>query len=220
MKSAWVFVGMLFPMAAFSDPTSSDPTASDPAWVTGVPESQEIPANAVYSGAEIGVPNYVCHAPYMNGIHPGKLFAGHCNIEFAGQEMVRNDFEILTADAPTVSWVQDSVGFVPERAFASGEENGSPLYACRAQVNLDSLDRGLHGGKLIGENCNVPYGGGAYLAKIYEVLVIQIEEPVAVRKAYGNKVGEAGNRTAAGAGFAADGRALPRLPAKVVRFRN
>lgn len=167
----------------------------------------EIPANAVWAGAEGNDQNYVCRASYMNGMHPGKLLAGHCNIEFAGQELVRDEFEILTADTPSVSWVEAAEGSVPEGAYATGEENGSALFTCRAEVNhLDSLDRGLHAGKLIATNCNIPYGGGAYLSASYSILVIKLEDPVGVRGAHWVPV----RAPAIGNGYTADGRRLAR----------
>ena len=205
MKSVLFASLLLGPVGAFSGSVG----VVDPAWVSGTPGGQEIPANAVWAGAEGNDQNYVCRASYMNGIHPGKLLAGHCNIEFAGQELVRDEFEVLTADTPSVSWVEDSIGYVPEGAFATGEENGSSLFTCRAEVNhLDSLDRGLHAGKLIATNCNIPYGGGAYLSSTYSILVIKLEDPVAVR---GTRWVPA-RAPAMGTGFTADGR-RPARPA-------
>lgn len=181
---------------------------ADPVWVIGTSGSTEVPLNSVYAGSENGAANYVCRASYLGGIHPGKLLSGHCNIEFAGQELVRDDFEILTAEEATVNWINDSVGFAPEFAFRAGEENGMSLYACRAQVALDETDRGLHAGKLIGENCNIPYGGGAYLSRSYAILVIKVEEPpVAVRKPMWKAARVPG---VGGKGYSADGRALQR----------
>lgn len=190
---------LMGPLAAVSISTAQ----TEASWLIGVSGSTEIPSGAVWAGSEAGAANYVCRAPYMGGIHPGKLLAGHCNIEFAGQELVRDDFEVLTAEESQIKWVPDSVGFVPPWSFSAGEENGMSLYACRAQVKLDETDRGEHAGKLVGENCNIPYGGGAYLSRDYAVLVIG-EPPVSARKPMW-KPARAPFRGAA-KGYSADGR--------------
>ena len=211
---------LLGPLAAFSDPM----------WVTGTAGSAEIPINAVWAGAENGDQNYVCRSAYENGLHPGKLLAGHCNIEFAGKEVVRDDFEVLTADSADVSWVEDSLGYAPALAFPAGEENGSALFACRAQVtNLDGIDRGVHAGKVVGGGCNIAYGGTGYIASTYAVLEIKMEEPVGLRAARnGRAAGGVGESVAESIGkgphsgpqaYGVDGRALTRVPAAVVKLR-
>ncbi len=142
---------------------------SDPEWVS-VPS--EVPANAVLAGTEANVPNYVCRSEYQGGVHPGKYFAGKCNIEFAGQEVVQNVFDVLIADSGFFAWVPDSNGGASVTAFQVGSENGTTLYSCRAEVYFpDSItDVGTHAGKLVGDACNIPYGGTPYHSKQYQVL--------------------------------------------------
>ncbi|MBD2450000.1 DUF3421 domain-containing protein [Nostoc sp. FACHB-152] len=66
-----------------------------------------------------------------------------------------------------VDWVSESYGSVPSDAILAGYENdGSPLYICRAFYN-----EGLHPGKVVGENCNIGWGGQEISLPYYEVLV-------------------------------------------------
>jgi hypothetical protein len=197
-------------------PLAAMPASAEFAWVTGTSGGTEIPGDAVYAGSEGGADNYVCRASYLDGVHPGKLFAGHCNIEFAGQELVRDDFEVLTAPMDSYVWIDDSLGFAPDLSYPAGLENGISLLACRAIVKLDDQDRGSHAGKIIGENCNIPYGGGAFLSKTYAVLTF-IEEPVPARKPVWKAVRAGG--PGAFKGWSADGRALPKQSGTVLKAR-
>jgi hypothetical protein len=190
---------------------------ADPVWVTGMPGSTDYPLNLVQAGAENGAPNYVCHSAYMDGVHPGKLLDGHCNIEFAGQELVRDTFEILTADSASVSWLQDEGGYATLESMPAGTENGQTLYACRAPVFIDGSDRGIHAGKVVPPNCNIPYGGGAYLAQNFETLVVRFDTPVAARKPAVPAIapGKAAGRRVTADGRAAQGNSKVTLRARI-----
>ena len=79
--------------------------------------------------------------------------------------------------------MDDSLGHAPDNAFPADYENGMTLFSCRAEVEHtgDDQDHGLHPGKLVGESCNIPYGGVAYFASAYSVLVIKAEDPARTR---------------------------------------
>lgn len=149
--------------------------AKDPAWILG---NGEIPVGAVYAGSENDFNYYVCRGEHMNGLHPGKLHAGKCNIEFNFGEVVLDNYEVLLEESDRVRWVPDSLGAAPPDAFPVGSEDGSTLYSCAAEVwqkdengtVIGSL--GIHAGKMRAANCNIPYGGGAYLTDRYAVLVL------------------------------------------------
>jgi hypothetical protein len=54
-------------------------------------------SGAVVGGVERGVKLVVCRARHNNGVHPGKLLAGKCNIGWGGREIqATNGIEILT----------------------------------------------------------------------------------------------------------------------------
>lgn len=63
------------------------------------PWKGRLPANAVRGGVDQNgrVPLYICRAHYINGIHPGKLLSGKCNIGWGGQEVVLHHFEVLVS---------------------------------------------------------------------------------------------------------------------------
>jgi hypothetical protein len=183
---------------------------SDPEWVS-VPS--EVPANAVAAGTEANVPNYVCRSEYQGGVHPGKYFAGKCNIEFAGQEVVQETFEVLVADSGYFLWVPDSNGEVPVSGFQVGSENGTTLYSCRAEVYFpDSItDVGTHAGKLVADACNIPYGGVAYHSKQYQVLSTAPDTTTVRLAPRWNRAG-ARRRIPLADDYGADGRAVVALP--------
>ncbi len=72
--------------------------------------------------------------------------------------------ENLTSEPWT--WVPAEGGAIPQGAVLGGSENGQPLFICRAQYN-----GGVHPGKVVGQNCNIGWGGREILNPTYEVLV-------------------------------------------------
>lgn len=49
-----------------------------------------------YIGGGSGGDKYrICRAPHRNGVHPGKIVAGRCNIGWGGQEAVVDGYEVL-----------------------------------------------------------------------------------------------------------------------------
>ncbi|MEK8022028.1 MAG: DM9 repeat-containing protein [Candidatus Parabeggiatoa sp.] len=70
-------------------------------WVS----SNSIPPLAVQGGYNDtsegygGYPLMVCHGPYKQGVHPGKLWKGNCNIGWGGKEITLTNYQILVIKA-------------------------------------------------------------------------------------------------------------------------
>jgi len=58
-----------------------------------------LPAGAIRGGVDDNgrIPLFICRAHYRNGIHPGKLREGRCNIGWGGEEIVLRRFEVLVS---------------------------------------------------------------------------------------------------------------------------
>jgi len=66
-----------------------------------------------------------------------------------------------------IAWVAGAGGSVPPGALSGGAEPGRPhLYIGRGQYQ-----GGVHPGKVVGQNCNIGWGGREILLSHYEVLV-------------------------------------------------
>lgn len=120
----------------------------------------KIPANAVVGGFENGQPLYVGRAPFEGGMHPGKVLTGAgglCNIGWGGKEYsFAQGFEILTAPANSVAWVEYN-GTVPPYAILGGYNDAmqrEPLYIAK-----HAYMGGEHCGKLWANACNIGWGG-------------------------------------------------------------
>jgi hypothetical protein len=130
-------------------------------WQAGAVDPSD--PNAVRTDPSLGF--VVCRAPHGTGVHPGKQFAGACNIAYGAQEVVVTDgFETLVG--PQGRWQTVQHGQRPEGAFVAGNENGQPLVLCRV----------LHGGtwsagKVIGNECNFGFGGRNVGASTFDVLI-------------------------------------------------
>jgi hypothetical protein len=87
-------------------------------------------------------------------------------IGWGGAEVLLNSYQVLVGDGHGMRWVDASSGEVPAGAISGGHEPGRPdLYVCR--VN----HYGLQPGKLVGENCNIGYGGREIYFSSYQILV-------------------------------------------------
>src|SRR5262245_10298463 len=71
-------------------------------WQNGAQALQQNPrlAGAVVGGQAGGQPLVICRARHGNGTHPGKLWAGRCNIGYGGGEVAAADFDILFRSVP------------------------------------------------------------------------------------------------------------------------
>lgn len=126
-----------------------------------------LPMNAVVGG---GQPSpratlYICRAEYRNGLHPGKLYKGRCNIGWGGREVSLTDYQVLTSNVD-LNWIADSFGHIPNGAIEGGEADNTPLFICQARYH-----GGMHPGKIWGENCNIGWGGDEITLRHYNVLV-------------------------------------------------
>ena len=145
---------------------SLSPGVAAQTWVDSQSDSP-LPSNAVVGGQENGHRLYVCRASYNGGIHPGKVVAGNCNIGFGGQEVVLQQFQVLVTDPHPHAFPEwgppkdDMAGAV----VGGRESSGSPLWVCRAAYN-----GGIQPGKVVGANCNIPYGHQEIHVPQFEVL--------------------------------------------------
>lgn len=147
-------------------PNRHDRSRRGIAWVEMRP-GYPLPPTAVIGGYE---PNqqlslYVCRGNYNGAMHPGKLIGGKCNIGWGGNEIRLGRYQVLVSRRP-LNWIPANGGFIPANAIQAGVENGKPLYVCQATFN-----GGLHPGKLIGQTCNIGWGGKEILMPTYNVLV-------------------------------------------------
>lgn len=137
-----------------------------PEWLK-VSQGYGIPEDAVVGGGENGHMLYVCRANLNGNWHPGKLLPnGLCNISYGGREISFRNYQILVSHRQ-LHWVGSSLGFIPERAIVGGEEYGRVLYICQAYYA-----GGQHAGKVVGGNCNIPYGGREIALTYFNVLTM------------------------------------------------
>lgn len=134
-------------------------------WVT-TQYGNPVPYKAVAGGFQPCPPAtlYVCRAFYNGGMHPGKLYQGHCNIGWGGREIVLDHYQVLTSYS-SLHWVRTGYGDIPPGAVQGGYQHDGPLYICRTKYQ-----GGLHIGKVIKENCNIGWGGREITIPIYDVL--------------------------------------------------
>lgn len=59
-----------------------------------------LPAGAFIGGSEPGRLLPVCRASYQQGMHPGKVVAGNCNIGWGGKEIVLPNYEVMVPGQP------------------------------------------------------------------------------------------------------------------------
>jgi hypothetical protein len=119
-----------------------------------------------------GDAQFIARAHHAGDLIPGKYLPGqHCFISYGGQEIAKDEFEVLMNTG--FKWIQAGDGFVPENAVVGGRSlSGEKLF----------VGRGKHGDlKVPGKICKqskciyVPFGG-EFSHKEYEVLV-QILQP-------------------------------------------
>lgn len=135
-------------------------------WVT-MNTGDPLPANAVVGGSQSypAATLYVCQANYRGGMHPGKLYDGHCNIGWGGSEVSLSSYNVLVGRG-SLAWAPASDGNVPANAIEGGYQQDGPLYVCQANYR-----GGMHPGKIVGQNCNIGWGGAEVLIPDYNVLV-------------------------------------------------
>lgn len=111
----------------------------------------------VLAGVEHGENRFVCRAQYEGGVHPGKTVAGRCNISYGGKEYPMEHYQLLYAHG---HWGGDG----DHPLVAGHERDGTPLLLCRGPYN-----GATHPGKVVGNNCNIGWGGNEVLLQNYEL---------------------------------------------------
>ena len=125
--------------------------------------NQPLPPRAVVGGYERGAPLFICHAEYNNGMHPGKVVGSNCNISWGGREIPMARYQVLVSQTPP-HWLNAN-GNIPPVAIKGGHENGQPLFICQADYA-----GGVHPGKLVGNVCDIGYGGSEISLPNYRLL--------------------------------------------------
>lgn len=125
-----------------------------------------LPSGTFIGGQEPGRQLPICRAAYNNGVHPGKVVAGKCNIGWGGKEIVLTSYQAMVTDPKAVRWVPSAGGQLPAGAIIGGEEPGRQLPICRG-----AYDNGVHPGKVVAGKCNFGWGSKEIVLTSYEVLV-------------------------------------------------
>lgn len=145
-------------------------------WVDGkqAVRGTNVRPDAVVGGRAGGQPLILCRARHQGGVHPGKLWAGRCNIGWGGKEIAATDFDVLVRTVraqqesafPTDVW-RDPSTVDTKITFHGGQDRNQSLRVCRAQ-----LQDGAHPGKEVAGKCNLGWGGRELTVDKYEVLVL------------------------------------------------
>lgn len=143
---------------------SSRNSRYEPQWIDFA-MGKPIPSNTVIGGFE--KPNrtlYVCRAPYNGGMHPGKIVSQKCHISWGGNEIIFTRYQLLVSNQK-LKWIPGSNGSIPANAVPGGNERNRTLYICQARYK-----GGIHPGKLVGNNCNIAWGGNEVAIPYYNIL--------------------------------------------------
>jgi hypothetical protein len=133
----------------------------------------EIPRDATAVGAICNNPVYVCHAKYLEGVHPGQLVKNGCLISYGGKAMVLSKYQVLTT-RKQIAWQEaDQLEAyfyhnnenIPIPGGYEGEDQ-HPLFICRAMFD------DIHIGKVVDNNCNISVNGAEVIRKAYKVLFL------------------------------------------------
>jgi hypothetical protein len=100
----------------------------------------------------------VCRASYDNGMHPGKLWDGTCNIGWGGRTIYATDYEVLLDDG--YEWVEVGNGGMPANAVDGGDAGDRAghvrLGVCEV---FNGGDSSWHPGKFYAGKGNYAWGG-------------------------------------------------------------
>ena len=126
-------------------------------------------ANVAVGGHEGSTPLYICRGATDDGIHPGKLVGGKCNIGWGGKEVSLDRYELLVnarpdgAGAYVQRWSAPGAGVV---GYAGGRlaNGGAAIRICRASYN-----GGVHPGKEWQGKCHIGWGGKEVPVAPYEI---------------------------------------------------
>lgn len=135
--------------------------------------------NAVKGGQEAGGQALaLCRAALPDGVHPGKLHAGNCNIGWGGQEVVKSSgFEVLYQTQPSLAkylpqeWVDPGIAN-DLMTFKGGQAGSTQIRVAR--VNYEG---GVHPGKEWAGKCYIGYGGQEKAVNPpYQVLILKFDK--------------------------------------------
>lgn len=136
------------------------PAGAELAWVR---HQGRLPEGAVRAGFVPEADLYVCRGKYRDGVHPGKLFNGRCNVGWGGHEVSLENFEVLV-ERGLANWVPEAAE-PPQGVFAAGRGPAGELNVCRVYYR-----DGVHIGELRQGRCFIGWGGTALGAAPYELL--------------------------------------------------
>jgi hypothetical protein len=127
-------------------------------------------ANAAVGGREGGTALYICRAATSDGIHPGKVVSGKCNIGWNGKELSLDRYELLvntrpdSAGAYVQRWSAPGAGVVGYAGGTLANAGNAVLRICRGGYN-----GGIHPGKEWQGKCYIGWGGKEVPLPNYEV---------------------------------------------------
>jgi hypothetical protein len=165
------------------------PVNIDLHWVNA--SDGKVPENPVIGATANDKPLYICHAAYLDGVHPGQLVEKGCLISYGGRAFVQANYQVLTGKQ-MVSWKPSSsllrfnppmlpmpsgpifmrtTGIInfqaPEIPIPGGMEDDHPLYICRAM-----FENQIHLGKVVGMGCNISSQNAEVRLPTFEVLFV------------------------------------------------
>ena len=99
------------------------PHYAAPHWVE-MSEGDPLPGHTVIGGSQPhpAATLFVCRANYNEGVHPGKLLQGRCNIGWGGREISLDHYQVLVSQHP-LAWVSASYGDIPNNAIEGGYQH-------------------------------------------------------------------------------------------------
>lgn len=133
----------------------------------------QIPPDAILGGRDIDLDLiYVGRSRHNGDVLPAKIIPTshklYAFVSYGGNEFLKTSFDVLCGDPSSVSWVQDSKGSVPQRAFVGGiTSRGEKLYVGRAKLSTSLTVGKIHPshGRLY-----IPFNHGEFCTELYEVL--------------------------------------------------
>jgi hypothetical protein len=117
-------------------------------------------ASVAVGGQEGGTTLYLCRAAASDGIHPGKLVGGKCNIGWNGEELSLDRYELLvntrpeSAGAYVQRWSAPGAGVTAYAGGMLASAGNAALRICRGGYN-----GGIHPGKEWQGKCYIGWGG-------------------------------------------------------------
>lgn len=148
----------------------------------------KVPDKAIVAAYYKDQPVYICHADYLEGIHPGQVVKDGCLISYGPKSFVQDKYQVLTGTGKTLWKSADTLTryLTPAVYYSSydvnrdsvagiypikgGFETSRTLYICRVMYG-----DGIHVGKLVENNCNIGVDNVELRLPTYEVLFSYIQ---------------------------------------------